>query len=968
MVNILTGQQIDNQRSAGHCIALLILILCLLSQVASASTDPLAKASAEVRARRGSGHSQDVIVVFDDTAIQNEAENLQARTGVLSRHRSVIDYKARRFAEAKRSILSAFDSSEVTELKQYSHLPISFIRVHSVKALDMLLSNPGVHAVFDDKISQAAMLAQSLPLIGQPQAAAAGDIGSGTAVAVLDKRVDFRLPAFGSCTSSGFPSGCKVVVQQDVADLADDGLGYQDGHGTNVAATVLAVAPGSKVVSLNVFNGTGASNTDVINAINWCIANVSVYNIVAINLSLGSGRDTAPSTASPYYAPFVHARAAGILPVAAAGNSGYTNAIFEPASVVGAVSVGAVYDAAFGPYTWPELPTCADSATASDKVACFSNSASFLTLLAPGCRDDGGDSTHCGTSQAAPHVAGAVAVLRSAYPLETLDQTVSRLISGVSVTDPRNGVAKPRLSLPMALGLPSCTYSLSTTSLSIDAIGTTAGNISIANAKGCSWTASSNANWIRILYGGSGTGSGIVQYSVDANAGASARTGTLSIAGQTVAVVQPGGATSLSSATKIWLVGNYSVQWSDLNTATFNVDQIFHSGTNTTGPLRLDLYLSTVPFALGVAGWRVATYQITGTSNGTLGPNEYVSNVSSAQPLGGLPAPGSYYASLVVSEYSSACGTTDHFCVDAFGGLTDRFFIPDVTAPTTPTGVTTTTITSTQVNIIWNPSSDDVGVTAYKIYSNGVLLGSVSLAAAKISNLLPATIYQFTVSACDAIGNCSPKSAPLSASTLSTSSTPASNTATYPYLSRLSDYAQSIVKLLAIDFGVGSTNDLVNAGVSAYAAGASDAMILNILFDNAAIASSYPKLGSLYSDSAFVTQLINIIIGPVSSSTMAKSKSAWIAQYVAELGVAGAYASRGAFAVYLNSRFNPLTTLASGSDAYRVQQGILNRYEAAAYFSQSAYGSTFTSMTQVMVQVATVTDDVATLNAMIVKN
>jgi subtilisin family serine protease len=57
-----------------------------------------------------------------------------------------------------------------------------------------------------------------------------------------------------------------------------------------------------------------------------------------------------------------------------------------------------------------------------------------------------------GTSQATPHVSGAVAVLRAAFPDDTLDETVARLTStGVPITDSRNGVTVPRLDILAAV-------------------------------------------------------------------------------------------------------------------------------------------------------------------------------------------------------------------------------------------------------------------------------------------------------------------------------------------------------------------------------------------------------------------------------------------------------------------------------------------------------------------------------------
>jgi hypothetical protein len=64
-----------------------------------------------------------------------------------------------------------------------------------------------------------------------------------------------------------------------------------------------------------------------------------------------------------------------------------------------------------------------------------------------------------GTSQAAPHVAGAIAVLRAAFPSDSLARTISRLAaSGVQIVDPGNGIPKPRLNLLGAVqsSLPPC--------------------------------------------------------------------------------------------------------------------------------------------------------------------------------------------------------------------------------------------------------------------------------------------------------------------------------------------------------------------------------------------------------------------------------------------------------------------------------------------------------------------------------
>src|ERR671937_692124 len=82
----------------------------------------------------------------------------------------------------------------------------------------------------------------------------------------------------------------------------------------------------------------------------------------------------------------------------------------------------------------------------------------------------------------------------------------------------------------------SCVYSLSATSASAPSFAST-NSLSVTTGTSCSWTAVSNVSWITITAGASGTGIGVVTYSVAANTGG-ARTGTLLVAGQTVTITQ----------------------------------------------------------------------------------------------------------------------------------------------------------------------------------------------------------------------------------------------------------------------------------------------------------------------------------------------------------------------------------------------------------------------------------------------
>ncbi|MCD4841019.1 MAG: BACON domain-containing protein [Methanosarcinales archaeon] len=85
----------------------------------------------------------------------------------------------------------------------------------------------------------------------------------------------------------------------------------------------------------------------------------------------------------------------------------------------------------------------------------------------------------------------------------------------------------------------SCTYSISPTSQSFGDIGGSR-DVSVASQGDCSWTATSNDDWITVISGDSGSGSGTVGYSVAANPDADSRTGTITIAGETFTVTQDG--------------------------------------------------------------------------------------------------------------------------------------------------------------------------------------------------------------------------------------------------------------------------------------------------------------------------------------------------------------------------------------------------------------------------------------------
>jgi Concanavalin A-like lectin/glucanases superfamily/IPT/TIG domain/Fibronectin type III domain/Calcineurin-like phosphoesterase len=90
---------------------------------------------------------------------------------------------------------------------------------------------------------------------------------------------------------------------------------------------------------------------------------------------------------------------------------------------------------------------------------------------------------------------------------------------------------------------------------------------------------------------------------------------------------------------------------------------------------------------------------------------------------------------------------------------------PDTTPPSTPTGLSAMAAGPTQVNLAWTASTDNVGVTGYKIYRDGTLLTSIPPNPATYADggLTAGTSYTYQVSAVDAAGNESALSDPAAA-------------------------------------------------------------------------------------------------------------------------------------------------------------------------------------------------------------
>ena len=341
-------------------------------------------------------------------------------------------------------------------VREFDNVPTKVVEVSTPEALaDMLAADGGVTIHEDTAVQLSAQTdAQSLPLIRQPQAAAAGFTGAGTYVAVLDTGVDWAQPVFGTCAAPG-SAGCKVALATDVA--ADDGVRDDIGHGTNVSGIVSMVAPGSRILSYDVFSGASSYYSDQIKALDDVIAKKRAgVNIKAVNMSLGAaGTYYTATCSSALTTSFATLRSLGVQPVVAAGNDAYgkgpyTNGVSAPACTEGALVVGATYDAT---YTGTAaFKSCSQVNPQVDQMACFSQGGPLVGLVAPGTYiDAAGKDGYSGTSMAAPHVAGAFAVVGGASPTTSPDGIRAALQStGKAVTDGRTGLVHRRIDVAAA--------------------------------------------------------------------------------------------------------------------------------------------------------------------------------------------------------------------------------------------------------------------------------------------------------------------------------------------------------------------------------------------------------------------------------------------------------------------------------------------------------------------------------------
>ena len=384
-----------------------------------------------------------------------------------------------------------------------------FTMMANAREISLLRATDGVMTVYEDR-PDPLLLQDSTVLVGADDVWAQSVEGSGYSVAILDSGVENEHPMTGpaitasACfnqivsgvSTSNCPGGVAQVTSLSSAGAGDscveavlDPTNGTNGcfHGTHVGSTaagrttslgsgpISGVARGANIIAVNVFArfpasqcGPGATQpciqswtSDQIAALDWLYLNRASLNLASINMSLGGGQNfSACDSSDPRTTVINNLRSAGIATVIASGNDGFTNSVSTPACIASAITVGAT--------------------TKTDAVASYSNASSLVDLMAPGSaitaawqseepapgqnciaagtpRAPGPDgfchwySGSSGTSMATPHVAGAFALLREAFPSASVTDIETALENtGVSIFDSRNGQTYPRIQIEAA--------------------------------------------------------------------------------------------------------------------------------------------------------------------------------------------------------------------------------------------------------------------------------------------------------------------------------------------------------------------------------------------------------------------------------------------------------------------------------------------------------------------------------------
>src|SRR5438093_9037641 len=345
------------------------------------------------------------------------------------------------------------------EFKRYARSgKLNLINGHVIDLPNRLLKQLSAHPdVFDVHYNRPIFkhnFRTSLTVGALAAQQAFGVTGAGVGVAVIDSGVATWHDDLTNHTTASYPYGDQRV-SAFVDFVNGQTLPYDDnGHGTHVSGIIAGngtdsngqkagVAPDAKIVSLKVLDANGAGTiSNIIQALDWVVANRTTYNIRVANLSVGAGVHESYWT-DPLTLAAKRAVDAGVVIVAAAGNIGKNplgqtqyGGIMAPGNAPWVLTVGASStqgtpargDDVMAGYS-SRGPTFIDYAAKPDLIAPGTGTVSLAApgstfystkaaFLIPGSVETAFTPylTLSGTSMASPVVAGTVALMLQANP------------------------------------------------------------------------------------------------------------------------------------------------------------------------------------------------------------------------------------------------------------------------------------------------------------------------------------------------------------------------------------------------------------------------------------------------------------------------------------------------------------------------------------------------------------------------
>jgi serine protease AprX len=326
-------------------------------------------------------------------------------------------------------------------------------------AINELSQQPDVLSITSDAVEIVPALGPAegnIALVGVPALWNLGDIGQGVVVANLDSGVDLNHPDLaarwrGGSNSWFDPFGEHPSLPVDLSGHGTETMGVMVGG--DAAGTTIGAAPGAQWIAARIFNDSGGSTVTAIHqGFQWLLdPDNDLATDDAPDVVNNSWTYANPGCYLDFEADLQALRAAGILPIFAAGNGGpYSNTSFSPANNPSAFAVGAINNSSqiYG-------------YSSRGPTSCGGSTGPFPELVAPGVNIKttdlfGGYSIVSGTSLASPHVAGGLALILSAHPNLSAAEQQSLLINSAidrGVTGPDNIYGYGRLDVLAAFNL-----------------------------------------------------------------------------------------------------------------------------------------------------------------------------------------------------------------------------------------------------------------------------------------------------------------------------------------------------------------------------------------------------------------------------------------------------------------------------------------------------------------------------------